>query len=71
MNVISIALAMFVSVLLFVVMSFILPVFYDYYALYKVVQESYQLSDWECFKMAFQDACSDVFNIESDEEVDD
>lgn len=64
MNVISIALAMFVSVLLFVIISFILPAFYDYYALYKVVQESYQLSDWECFKMAFQDACSDVFNIE-------
>lgn len=71
MNVISISLAMFVCVLLFVVMSLILPVFYDYYALYKVVQSSYQLSDWECFKMAFQDACCDVFNIKSDEEADD
>lgn len=71
MNVIPIALAMFVSILLFAVLSFILPVFDDYYALYKVIQETLQLSDWECFKMAFQDACSDVFNIKSDEEVDD
>jgi hypothetical protein len=71
MNIFTIILAMFICLLLILVVSAILPVFTDYYALYKIVQASYQLSDWECFKMAFQDACSDVFNIESDEEVDD
>ena len=67
MNVFIIGLVMFVWILLFLVLSYILPVFNDYYTLYKVVQDTYQLSDWECFKMAFQDTICDVFNIESDE----
>jgi hypothetical protein len=49
----------------------VIPRFLDYHTLYLMIQESCQLSDWECFKMAFQDACSDVFDIKSDEEVDD
>ena len=60
-----------VEILILLLLVTVIPRFLNYHTLYLMIPESCQLSDWECFKMAFQDACRDVFDIKSDEEVDD